>query len=242
MTKLYKTRELGRVKRYSNSKDGGMESKSALDQVYEETKILKMINHPNCVLIKESLSFEGKLYLIFPFYSTIPFMSISGPLSYVHNFPELRHRTIDLLRDLLTATKYVHGLKIAHRDIKPDNILWNGESFILSDFGSAAITNDGIQQDSPGTIGFYPPEICVIDPPSSYSGFQADLWAVGLVVWCSLFGALPYQVENPRDMINLIDTIADWKLEPISISHLDEVVQERLESLLNRDPSLRTYS
>ena len=241
MSKVYKTRELGRVKKYSNS-NGTMVSKSVMDQVIQEIKILKILNHRNCAFLKDAFSFQGLQYLIFPYYSKFPIMSISGPLSYNSNIPDLKQRTADLIRDMLCAIKYIHGLQVVHRDIKPDNILCQDGTFILSDFGSATLVDhSGTLKESPATLGFYPPEICCIEPPSLYSGYKADLWAIGLVVWCSLFDALPYEIDNKADVVALLDTIAEWRLDRAKISLLNAGVQDRLISLLNRDPSLRSY-
>ena len=66
-------------------------------------------------------------------------------------------------RQLLSAIHYCHEVKnIAHRDVKPENMMINNDgSIVLCDFGiSQSFQNeDDLIHDSDGTIGFLSPEV-----------------------------------------------------------------------------------
>lgn len=84
--------------------------------------------------------------------------------------------------------KYFHSFNIAHRDLKPDNILvdMNSSNFDtkLIDFGFAANTVTKMQVFC-GTPAYMSPEICAKEP---YEGKASDVWAAGIVLYTMLFG------------------------------------------------------
>jgi len=102
------------------------------------------------------------------------------------------------MRDCLIGLDFCHKSNIAHRDIKPQNILvdFDGNSR-LADFGSAKefpVGND-MMKGSVGTYYFFAPELC--DPDvKEYSACAADIWALGVSLFCMVYNKLPYE-EKP---------------------------------------------
>lgn len=100
--------------------------------------------------------------------------------------------SLRFVRDVLSALVYAHARDVIHLDIKPSNILINGEKALLTDFGFAkdlalaAITQQGMSLGTPNYMA-----------PEQFRGERrdprSDLYAVGAVLYHLLTGAPPYE-------------------------------------------------
>ncbi|CAK83368.1 unnamed protein product (macronuclear) [Paramecium tetraurelia] len=78
------------------------------------------------------------------------------------------------------------NLNIFHRDIKPDNIVYNGENYKIIDFDRAKVFGNGeirVHTLNIGTQGYQAPEIISKQPYS----YQCDVWSLGCVIHFLLF-------------------------------------------------------
>lgn len=94
------------------------------------------------------------------------------------------------------ALEYLHYNQVAHRDIKPDNILLTEDRRVckLVDFGVSAIAKPGDDrtESTVGTPAFRSPEMCTVKH-GKISTFAADIWALGVTTYCMLTGRLPFK-------------------------------------------------
>jgi WD40 repeat protein len=92
---------------------------------------------------------------------------------------------------IAAALQYIHDQKLIYRDIKPENMLIGDNNDIwLSDFGITTIahrTNSMVLLDKVGTIFYMAPEQIQGKPR-----FASDQYALGIVVYEWLSGALPF--------------------------------------------------
>lgn len=99
--------------------------------------------------------------------------------------PITQKESLSILRQCLSALHYLHHeLRLAHRDIKPGNVLvvWRNAGFIEVKLGDFGLAKEGMNFDTGcGTEGFMAPEIKGKNSGSFY-GVGVDLFALGAMV------------------------------------------------------------
>jgi serine/threonine-protein kinase len=124
--------------------------------------------------------------------------SLSGVLRKSGTLPPDELRT--LLIETASALGYAAKHRVVHRDIKPDNILFDSEGrSILTDFGIAK-TPEG-KHSAPGVLVGSPlymsPEHALGIPLDG----RSDLYSLGVVAYEALVGHPPFADENPLEII-----------------------------------------
>jgi len=146
-----------------------------------------------------------------------------------------------IMRDLIVGLDYLHKNRICHRDIKPQNILLDGDGTAkIADFGSAeffASEDSDLFKNNAGTYQFFGPELCDPNTPE-YSGKAADIWALGVTLYAITFNELPFDADTE---IDLFEVIKDQKLDFISESNrnISEGLTNLITTMLEKDPKKR---
>jgi len=99
-----------------------------------------------------------------------------------------------VLSAILAGIKAIHDAGFAHRDIKPDNILFVKGVPKLGDIGLISSLT-GTTTNLAGTLEFLPPEVRTADDSDSSSRKSTqknDLYAFGKVIYCAVTGQEPH--------------------------------------------------
>lgn len=108
------------------------------------------------------------------------------------------------MRQALGILRDVHARGIMHRDVKPQNLLFNRESgeLKLIDFGRAEEFGPAPRSTRVGSKFFKAPELLVGYP---HYDFGVDVWNLGLVLGCFIFRKYPLLFfREPQDLLDLI--------------------------------------
>ncbi|KNA24237.1 hypothetical protein SOVF_017850 [Spinacia oleracea] len=169
-------------------------------RIVGEVAAMRRLNHPNILKIHEVLASKSKIYLVMELAKG---GDLFGKLSRRadHKFPEPLARKY--FHQLVSALQYCHQNGVAHRDVKPQNLLLDEEGNIkVSDFGLSAVAETTVAskdklmlQTSCGTPAFAAPEI-VGRTRNGYDGSKADAWSCGVILFVMLTGYLPFDDAN----------------------------------------------
>jgi serine/threonine-protein kinase len=114
---------------------------------------------------------------------------------------------VEVAAQILDGLAHAHGRRIVHRDVKPSNVLLvdgDGISVRLLDFGLARLEEAETLTavgDVPGTLAYISPERLAGKP----SGPEADVWAVGVVLWEALAGVHPFWTSSVLETARAIE-------------------------------------
>jgi len=169
-------------------------SNTSIARFKREIELTVRLQHPLILPILTSGSYDDVLYYITPF---IPGESLRERIAREGKLPLDDIRRI--LRDVGGALAFAHQRGIAHRDIKPGNILLADGHAILADFGIARavsttatpLTDSGVM---PGTPAYMAPELPTDE--------RADVYSLGVVAHEMLTGSLPGRAVSQRGILS----------------------------------------
>eukprot|EP01062_Namystynia_karyoxenos_P060436 TRINITY_DN5201_c0_g1_i3.p1 TRINITY_DN5201_c0_g1~~TRINITY_DN5201_c0_g1_i3.p1 ORF type:complete len:1118 (+),score=372.55 TRINITY_DN5201_c0_g1_i3:147-3500(+) len=229
-------------------------SATGLDDALREIAIMKRLEHPNVVTLHEVIDDPecNKLYLILDFVERGPVCKITtDPARPVR--PLATEKIKGHLIDICQGLDYLHFHHIIHRDIKPDNILVSEDGVAkLTDFGvSHSVDNKEpgeqvIDGDTEGTPAFLTPEQL---RGEKIPARMADIWALGVTVYCMAFGAQPFTGESFQELVASIEQCepsyaqhemwADVKHDERFLDMLKHILHKSLSKRLGNDQGVR---
>ncbi|GAN07657.1 hypothetical protein MAM1_0170d07159 [Mucor ambiguus] len=235
MAMMRKSRGRGRGGIAAANGDHGL-SNSSLDLVRSEVAILKKLNHRNVIKLYEVLDDpnDDSLYMVLEMAHKGVIMQID--LHQVAT-PYTESTSRYYFRQMILGIEYLHCNDIVHRDIKPDNLLLSDNNILkIVDFGVSEmfVKGDDALKSTAGSPAFMPPELCTADRGSPISGRAADIWSMGVTLYCLVHGRVPFSNES---LLGLHEMILN---DPVQYSrNLSENLVDLLQKLLEKDPSKR---
>ncbi|NXN08393.1 SPEG kinase, partial [Indicator maculatus] len=167
--------------------------------VLQEYEILKALHHERIMALHEAY--------ITPRYLVLICENCAGKeilYSIVDRFRYSEDDVVNYVLQLLQGLEYLHGRRIVHLDIKPDNVLISGMNALkIIDFGSAQMYNPLVLRQlgrRVGTLEYMSPEVVKGDPVGS----AADVWGVGVLTYIMLSGRSPFFELDPIETENRI--------------------------------------
>jgi tRNA A-37 threonylcarbamoyl transferase component Bud32 len=196
-----------------------------------EAELLRRLDHPGIVRLLEVEDEGTDVVLVMPFLpggTLADRVAATGPLPA----PQVEY----LLDALLDALAAAHRGGVVHRDIKPDNILFDASGRpALADFGvatardlTAGLTATGALV---GTPTFMAPEQARGEPASAAS----DVFALGATMLFALTGAAPYGDGDPVAVLWRAGRARGVPVPPT----VPPALRRRLAAMLDRRPARR---
>jgi len=156
------------------------------DRFLRESRLAARLDHPSVVPVFDAREEEGELIVAMRLIEGSDLkkrIDAKGPLPP----PE----AVKLLGQVAAALDAAHAAGIVHRDVKPHNILLEGDRAYLTDFGLAkALGDSGVLSGTSivGTVEYMSPE----QWRGEKVGPAADVYSLGCVLYEAITGVVPY--------------------------------------------------
>ena len=157
----------------------GEQTPKELEAFRREVRTVASLDHPNILPIKTATTIDGRFVIV----TSLGEESLADRLER----RMARETAWSFGEQLLEALAYAHRKRLAHLDVKPENlIVFPGGRLRLADFGLARTVYRTRPASGSGTVGYAAPEQ-VMGRPS----IRSDVFAAGLVLWRLFGGPLP---------------------------------------------------
>jgi DNA-binding beta-propeller fold protein YncE len=156
------------------------------ERFLRESRLAARLEHPSVVPVYDSREVDGELVVAMKLVKRGDLRRLidrEGPLP--------PHRALNLLAQVADALDAAHAAGIVHRDVKPHNVLVEGDRAYLSDFGLAKAIDESATGSASvvGTAQYMSPEQWRGDS----IGSAADVYSLGCVLYEALTGIAPFQ-------------------------------------------------
>ncbi|HEV7846951.1 MAG TPA: serine/threonine-protein kinase, partial [Thermoleophilaceae bacterium] len=157
-----------------------------------ESRLAAGLDHPGIVAVYDAGEVDGVLFIAMRFVRGTDLAALllqRGPLPV--------EETLSILDQVATALDAAHAAGLVHRDVKPANVMIEGQRCYLADFGLTKRASSNSMQLTQagqflGTVDYVAPEQI---EGGDLDG-RADVYALGCVLFECLTGSRPYPRES----------------------------------------------
>ncbi|KAG9343641.1 hypothetical protein JZ751_013811, partial [Albula glossodonta] len=174
------------------------------EEIEREVNILREIQHSNIITLHDVFENKTDVILILELVSggeLFDFLAEKESLS--------EEEATQFLKQILDGVQYLHSKRIAHFDLKPENIML-------------------LDKNDPT------PEIVNYEP----LGLEADMWSIGVITYILLSGASPFLGESKQETLANISAVS-YDFDEEYFSNTSELAKDFIRRLLVKDPKKR---
>jgi serine/threonine-protein kinase len=205
-----------------------------------EMLVTARLQHPHILPVLHAGARDGLLFYVMPY---VRGESLRTRLERERPLPVAD--AVRILGQLADALACAHDAGVVHRDVKPENVLFQHDHAVLADFGIAralepasggerlTATGFGV-----GTLGYMAPEQVAGEREVDA---RADLYALGVMGYEMLAGTLPFVASTPMRVLAAQLTEAPRPLDDLR-PEVPPALAALIARLLQREPSDRPPS
>ncbi|XP_071751359.1 caM kinase-like vesicle-associated protein [Centroberyx gerrardi] len=190
---IFRAKDRNTLKMYTckkfHKKDGRKVRKAAKNEIL----ILKMVKHHNILQLVDVFETKKEYFLFLELATGREVFDWILDQGYYSE-----RDTSNVMRQVLEAVAYLHSLKIVHRNLKLENLVYfnrlKHSKIVISDFHLAKLEN-GLIKDPCGTPEYLAPEVV----GRQRYGRPVDCWAIGVIMYILLSGNPPFYDEADED-------------------------------------------
>lgn len=208
-------------------------NRTDIDSIYEEIKILKNLDHPGIIKIYQVYRETFCVHIVTE-------ICTGGELfEKITKVKKLSENTAArYLLDIVSIVKYLHDSGYMHRDLKPDNIMFEDKTknsrLKIIDFGTAKqfIKNESYSS-LVGTPYYIAPEVLNGD-----YDHRCDIWSIGVILYIMLSGTPPFTGSSNKEIYSKI-LEEPLKFEGKTWASVSNPAKNLIKKILTKNPSKR---
>lgn len=205
------------------------------ERFLREARAIARLSHPNIVGVYQFGQVDSLYYIAMEYVQGRNLREIlksrakQGELIPVEDM-------MRVLEDTAKALDYAHTQNIIHRDVKPSNIIVDGEhKAVLTDFGLALNAVEGTIGNTFGSVHYIAPEQAI---SSAQATSQSDQYSLAIVAYEMLTGQVPF--DDASAMSVALKHISDPPPPPTEINpNIPQEVEDVLIKALDKDAQKR---
>ncbi|XP_076356756.1 serine/threonine-protein kinase PLK2-like [Tachypleus tridentatus] len=163
-----------------------------------EVEVHSLLEHKNIVRFHGCFEDEKHIYILL---ENCPRKSLAHVLKKRKVLTE--HEVRYYIHQLVEGVGYIHSCGVIHRDLKLGNMLLSDNMEVkIGDFGLAShIVTEGCRKRSVcGTPNYIAPEVLSMEG----HGKEADIWAIGCIMYAMLVGHPPFETTTLNETYSRI--------------------------------------
>ena len=172
-----------------------IQDRSLEEHTLNEIKVMKACKHPVLLKLYNAFQDEKRVYLLIELCQggeLFDIMQEKGPFKESH--AKFYAASVTL------GFEHLHNLKVCYRDLKPENLLLDSQGFLkICDFGLSKVVMDKTYTMC-GTPDYLAPEIILSEGHNK----AADYWALGILIYETIIGEVPFYADDPMDIYQQI--------------------------------------
>ncbi len=201
------------------------------DWFEHELRVASRLTHPNVVRVSDLCLCDGFRFLVMDYVEGEDLASLlcrSGRLP--------KAKATDIAIQICAGLSYAHACGVLHRDVKPANILIDGDGNVrITDFG-LAVESDELEQDAvrAGTPAYMAPERIQGEPATE----RSDIYSLGLVLY-ELFTGRRALGRHAIEEIKTLHVAADPMRPSFWCADINAPTDAIILRCLDKNPQLR---
>ena len=240
-------------------------SKHEENLIKNEIEIMMKIDHPHVVKIYEYFETKGYIHIVMEYAPGLELSKIWKNLVKSKSKKSLKKKKSkknlneeillvseiksekqmiilqQIFKQIFLTINYLHGIGIVHRDLKGENILWDGKNITILDFGCSYYYKPNEKlKEKVGTPLFVSPEVLT----GSYNE-KCDIWSIGILFYILLVEKPPF-IGTENEVIfqqikdfNFVIKIEDLKVDEKIKEFLFLMLEKNYEKRINADLMLK---
>ncbi len=192
--------------------------KKYMEKFRVEAQNLSRLRHPNIVSVIELFAANNTLYY------SMEYVEGMSLLQYINQYgPMTEQQMLPVIQTIGRALDYMHGQKMLHLDLKPNNImLRDNMSPVIIDFGLSKHYQENGVPESSTTIGAGTPGYAPIEQNDYHGGngfpVTLDVYALGATIYKMLTGKTPPVASSVMNEGLPLGPLVDRSVSPQTIN------------------------